>query len=198
METKKLIEEARKYKSAEEFVRAQGEPVFHWTTYDWKWDFKTDRVFLSKFKDEAEWYAGEQVNNIINRLETETAPNGKSYRPTIKEVFIKKGTKIFDPNKSEDLSKLSSIVKWKEFNAVDAYWFWKVKLSWEEIIKWLSDKTARENWTLFEWDIIDILRKLWYDGWISKERGKETIWILNKSAIKTKDQLIDIYDKANK
>jgi hypothetical protein len=29
METKKLIEEARKYKSAEEFVRAQGEPVFH-------------------------------------------------------------------------------------------------------------------------------------------------------------------------
>ena len=71
-----LIEEARKYKSAEEFIKAQGEPVFHWTnetfdTFDfekalqkwerwwnlwWFWFYTTPRLGT------AQWYG----KNIIS------------------------------------------------------------------------------------------------------------------------------------
>lgn len=191
-----LISEARKYKSAEEFVKAQGEPLYHGTTYDWKGDFKDKTTYLTPKKEFAESIADEQVDNIINKLETETAPNGKSYYPTIKTLFKKANTKLFDANNPSD-------IKWLENNLPDtvkttSYYGGTFDTPKADVIKNIKGK-GEHTWVEFEGDVGDIIKKGGYDGLIATEKGYPSVAIFNpnKSLI-SKQKFIEIYNQANK
>jgi len=188
--------EAKKYKTADEFIKAQGEPVYHGTTHKWEGEFKGDSpVFITKDRKFAENVASEQTDNIINKFETETAPNGKSYYPTIKEFVINNDAKIFNINNKNDFAKLVNNLP-DEFNITNHYVGGQHKITKNE---WLSSiKNNKNNWELFEGDVIKEIKKLGYDGWEATEKGSNSIGLFNTDVIKTKPQLTDIWNKANK
>lgn len=84
--SKDLLQEAKKYKSAEEFVKAQGKPLYHGTSEK---SFKLDTkkpLFTTNSFDSANTYAGYSYN---------TKPTGK-----VLEFIAKKG-KSLDLNNTE-------------------------------------------------------------------------------------------------
>jgi hypothetical protein len=191
--TDPLIQEARKYKSAEEFVKAQ-DKLFHGTTYDWKGKFKEKTTYLTPEKKFAEDIADNQVENIIEKFETETAPNGKSYYPTVKELYTKTGIKLFDPTNPKDLEWLRNNLPDKV--AVTTYYGGIIETTKDDALK--SITKDKHSWTSYEGGLSDIIKKGGYDGLIAKEKGYPSVAIFepNKN-LYTKSQLTDIWNKAN-
>lgn len=193
-QTTTLLEEARG-KTLEEFVKAQGTPVYHGTTHKWEGKFKEDRpIFVTKDKKFAENVASEQVDNAINKFETEIAPNGESYYPTIKDAFLDKNSKIFSINNQDDLKNLVDRLP-EEFNITNHYVGGKHKITKAEWLKEIQNN--KNNWTLFEGDVIDEIKKMGYDGWEATEKGANSIGLFNQKVLKTRTQLEDIWKKAN-
>lgn len=180
----KLEQEARKYKSAEEFVKAQGTPVYH----------GSDKLFTStdeiKFGDDV-FYTLKRTDGELKELAESASPdNYWSY-----DDLAKMPANAFGKEVSE------FIVNFKNPKIVDA----KGK-GWME----LTDGSM-SDWTN---KIVQQATKSGkkYDGIIIKNieegfSGKGTLGasaglvddyiVLNKSAIKTKSQLTDIWNKAN-
>lgn len=136
-----LFQEAKKYKNAEEFVKAQGTPVYHGTNVAniiEKEGFKKMpiRTGMSAFGD------GSYFTNKIG--------NAKGYGDVVK-AFLKKDIKL------------------KKVFDSDAY-----KVDTQKLIK--------EG----------------YDGTIMDTGNGNNIVIFDNANIKTKSQLIDIWEKANK
>lgn len=190
-----ILSEARKYKTPEEFVRAQGEVVYHGTTHKWEGKFREDKpIFITKDRKFAENVASQQTDNIINKLETERAPTGESYYPTIKDYVIKKDAKIFSIYNKEDFTKLVNKLP-DEFNITNHYIGGRHKITKQN---WLKNiKNNKNNWELLEGDVIDEIKKLGYDGWEATEKGVSSIGLFNQKALQTKSQLTDIWNKAN-
>ena len=226
-----LIQEAKKYKSAEDFVKAQGTPLFHGT--DSKFDtFKkpsgepgSEGVFISQSRDNANYYKRTEAGEI-------------------KEVYLKKGARIWDYKNPQDVKALQQkIVEYIPENKNRIEWT-KLNVEKDKIVergiyknyslqirpndlerynqlrekldnfpdvggadgKLLADKIPDAWYT----DLSEVLKnpkvKNWfeqnYDGWKQLDHtdyGTDiSIGVFSPDSLKTKSQLTDIWNKANK
>ena len=181
----KLAKEAIKYKSAEEFVKAQGTPVYHGTQAKFnKFDskFATDaegrklnlgwgkgNFYFTTKKGEALKYATRERSPEIAKL----YPKGE---PNVIEAFI-------DIKKPFDIEIGKNAERWRKVR--DGYWTDGVSdFNYHKIQK---GKTKAEAF-------VEQLKKEGYDGIID---GQE-VTAFSENSIKTKSQLTDIWNKANK
>ncbi len=193
-QTDDLLVEARKYKSAEEFVKAQGTPVYHGGT-------KIDEVGNMKSK----WGAFYMTDNPTY---------AKSYggnKSVLNEMVITPKAKLADLIKpSDDLIKqIDEIISPKATGETI-----KIKKPDGSFVEVPKTKGGLSNPVHSSADIIqgikdgksyyaempevkEALKKLGYDGMITQESkfgANYGVW--NKDVIKTKSQLTDIWNKA--
>lgn len=172
-----------KYANAEEFVKAQGEPVYHGT------QAKFDK-FDSKFATDAEgrklnlgwgkgnFYFTTKKGEALKYATRERSPEvAKLYlkgEPNVVEAFV-------DIKNPFDMGSAKNAERWRKVR--DGYWSDGVSdFNYHKIPK---GKTKAEAF-------VEQLKKEGYDGIID---GQE-ITAFSESSIKTKSQLIDIYNKA--
>lgn len=136
-----LINEAKKYKSAEEFVKAQGTPVYHGTKKNLPKNLNTDKVIFTTLDKN---YASKYGN--------------------INEMILPQNTKIKSINNLDLTKDLFN----KKFNSL------------EEFYKTLK----KEGYDAIKLNNI--------------EKGHSEIIVLKPEILKTKSQLTDIWNKANK
>ena len=157
-----LIQEARKYKSADEFIKAQGEPVYHGTNAVF------DDFDISKSKS---WWLGRW-----------------SYF-TPEKSFAKKYWKVMERYiKSQNPLKIKANDHYSALNEIAS-----------KFQKYFKNENIHDF--NMEKDIWDILRKEWYDS-IEYTDWDSDVWTiivsLDNRNIKTKEQLKQIYEQANK
>ena len=109
-----LMSEARKYKSADEFIKAQGEPLYHGSPNHEvirKDGFKTnpngnnllgEGVYLTRHRSKAENYS--YPMDLADR--TTITQEGRS--AGVVDAYIPKGTKIFQPESRAELKNLTT------------------------------------------------------------------------------------------
>lgn len=182
---KELIQEARKYKSAEEFVNSY-ELVYHWSKSDiwestlrvWKWWSRGSAVYTTKNIEQAKRYW------------------------SINERYISKDAKVFDfdsMDKTEIVKKISDWLKklwvehtYKNWLIESKYWrldfeYWKDKFSLNSYLQWLKKDGISQD---------ELFKKMWYD--IAKMWEWESqIMVYNPNVLKTKSQLKQIYENVH-
>jgi hypothetical protein len=184
-----LKQEARKYKSAEEFVKAQGEPVYHGTTEKIDGDFKYP-LYTTPKKDYAQVFADSTAASSIGK-------SGKklSDAPMVHEFAVNPKARVLDITNPEHRKLL------------EEQYFGKYSMSYDPVL----GKNGHMDWTegenLAEW--IDE-NKLPFDaikldeggGGIDPSSGLPVIdkgvsfMALNDKAVRSKQQLTDLYTQA--
>ena len=186
-----LTTEAQKYKSAEEFVRAQGETLYHGTSAKFEPQDIREGVYLTKDKNYAGVYQSPNASSLT--VSNEQALNKRGGTPRTIEYVIPKSAKIFDATKPADLKLLND--------------YWKSESTSGEF---LPTATGQLDWTEIE-NVTDYLKQKGYkfDGIKVGEGGgidphskmqvkrADSIKILNPKILQTKSQLTDIWNKAN-
>lgn len=164
-----LVSEAKKYKSAEEFVKAQGTPVYHGTkgSVDIKnisaqpesrGQYLGNGIYFTKYKEGAELYGGKILDAVVNEKD-----------------FL-------------DISKLQGVNRTKEIGSFGTYKQYLKNNS-------LEDTTTNfKKWQKNQQEVADKILEMGYKGVTD---GQQHV-IFDKSTLKTKSQLTDIYNKANK
>ena len=191
-----LIQEAKKYKSAEEFVKAQPK-LYHGGEANIK------EVDLGKSRYNQTFY-------LTDNLDYAKSTNAKT---TINELVLDTKANLADMTKpnQELISQIEKIAKGTETGKTitikkpdgtsitipetpkDSISFYPY--SKEQVIQGIKDGKA--HFAELE-GVKNILKKLGYDGQITSEVPyAKNIGVWNKDVIKTKSQLIDIWNKAN-
>jgi len=208
-----LIAEARKYKSADEFVRSTWKKVYHWTP---------DMRFAEEFDPTKKWY---YKNN------PEALPDNKKFTEAYwgiklwfeNETLATKWKAIYftdNTNVARDYSNkiafdnddsipwiLTRNVILKKPLVVDAEWqLWRkfeTTIDWEKIV-WTRnlEEFARKKW--YDWLIVrnvyDPYNIVWEN--ISKSQRAKFIWtnyaVFDPKQIKSETQLRKIREEANK
>lgn len=184
-----LIEEARKYKSAEEFVKAQGDVLYHGTPakFDTK-DFKGG--YLTADKSYADVYKNPSASSIS--YGSAGIQNKLSGEPRTLEFVLPKKAKIFDYTNPQHRKLL------------DDYWG-KSSMSYDPVV----GKSGQLDWTEGE-NLVEYFDekgikfdgiKLDEAGGIDPSSGLEvkrspSIRIINPKILKDKSQLTDLYNQA--
>ena len=195
-----LVEEARKYKSAEEFVMAQWEPVYHWSKnkfeqFDskftktssnradkWVWTYFTDNKKIAQEYAKDNWYlyttfVNKEKSKILNWDEPLKSQKDKSVIKWIVEKYL-------EPNKNRYPEKWLIIDIEKSLNNKEPFW-----IIYEYLTSVIDEK-----------ELSKILNSKWIDWIISKDYwmwwNVYTLFDANK--IKTESQLKQIYEQANK
>ena len=175
----KLMDEAKKYKSADEFINTRWKPFFHWT----------DKKF-SKFKTPIEWDYGSEANFF-----SPTEQWADYYRRTdkweVKKVFIDNDIKIRERDKEANQKDLIKYVEWLSDD--DLKW-WK-----EATIKWIKKGTY---YIVQDPIIMKYMKNKWF-GWFTNIDHtpnwlEETMWVFSPDKVKTESQLRKIREEANK
>jgi len=185
-----LISEARKYKSAEEFVNSQGKILYHGTSADYPVD-----EFKGGYLTEDKKYADIYQRPSTSSLGQAEALNAK-YKGTPKtiEFVLDKKAKIFDYQNPQHRALIND------------YWQ-TMSTSGEPVV----GESGQLDWTEGE-SLAEFLemKELNFDGIKLDEGGgidpisglkvkrAPSIRILNPKVLKTKSQLTDIFNKANK
>ena len=179
-----LAQEARKYKTAEEFVRGQP-TLYHGTTENFD-TFKLqggknlgpDAIFVSPQKSVADYYAQGIGKNGVSQA---------------KEAYITSG-KIFDYKNPKDVENLWSSLSKKTKDEIMGF----------ETTDYVSMDKIRNDIIKGRYDILekpvvqDTIKKLGYDGFhIRDYTGGDATGIFNPDILKTKSQLTDIWNKAH-
>lgn len=160
----KLESEAKKYKTPEEFIKAQGAPVYHGTNEVF------DNFDLTKAR-----FKGEQGENLWG-FGTYTSPDirtAKMYGKNILEI-------PFSPKKPLNLSNFKTIKELADY----------LDMSEDALIVRNGIPTAKGQQAA---QLSSKAQELGHDAIIA---GQETV-ILDPSQIKTKSQLIDIWNKVH-
>ncbi|MBC8384897.1 MAG: hypothetical protein H8E57_05215 [Candidatus Cloacimonetes bacterium] len=184
-----LIEEAKKYKSAEEYVASKGKPLFHGTNE------KFDAFDISKFEtmNKGDWGKGIYLEPSVR--------GAKYYRDLAVGYKNKEADAIYkkleampqsDPNWSsvrrEWLDALEKARSDKDAGAiVEAYLSKDAKVLNHNSVDGMTDATLAEQARKDGYDVIHI----------DKGRYTEEVVVLNPDVIKTKSQLTDIWNKAH-
>jgi len=197
---KSLLKEAQKFKTAEEFVEAKintfhgGEKIG---------DIKLDKsnygktFFLTDKADYAKLYAGKYkelgvVNDIALSPEAKLI-DIKNIDKTVMDK-IKKIAKGTETGKTFNIKKpdgTSVRVKETPKDSISFYPY-SAKDVIDGAIRGKSHFAENPS-------LVEIYKKLGYDGMISyEEKGAKNIGIWNKNIVKTKSQLTDIFNQANK
>ena len=207
----KLITEAKKYKSADEFIEANA-TNYHWTKYNFSefdnsflwttteaWSAKQAHFFTNK-QNIAEWYANLWDSPIVERLSREVATLEKEARKTWKWGKYEKANQ-----KLEELTFWDeNIYKWKVLKThIDMWKTRTINMKWQAYTEWKLN------------NIITQAKKEWYDSVVLKNSA-DAVWtpigwwkrpidelsnviaIFDSKNIKTESQLTDIRNKANK
>ena len=172
METKKLIEEARKYKSAEEFIKAQGQPMYHWTNAIF------DKFDISKIWSQTdEWIWWRWFYFAPDKEMARIAPWG-NWTKYVKEVYVDKN-KLFDISKYKDVAKLADDLDMWEWNFT-MWTDWIIRPNYSQVRQFTSH-----------------IEDLWFDWVLVNRRWKWTeLVIFNPKNIKTKEELYKIYENS--
>jgi hypothetical protein len=179
-----LITEAKKYKSADEFIKAQGEPLYHGTQRNFdKFDinqagtrnpsdtgYAGKGVYFTNSKDAAKTFAdGNDIYKTTGKIEND----GR-----VVEAFVK-ANNILEVNDFTELNKKLGLPLSQD----------RPKgMGLTEFIQQQSSKIQEEA------------KKLGYDGIKVDAGGKNgefELVVFDTSKIKTKSELTDIYNKAN-
>lgn len=192
------IQEAKKYKSAEEFVEAQGKPIYHGTQGDFE-------VFAPKSPTEG--LAGKAGTYFTTNL-TEASGFGKN----IKEVHISPNAKI----KVEYANDMPAEIKAERIFQARREGYDAVQLKSVQPLRGNRAELAQVNKEINELKPkIDELNQRMLDGEITPEqnlsdplmvkwsellekRNPTHTIVFNTDIIKTKSQLTDIWNKANR
>lgn len=182
-----LIKEARKYKSAEEFVKAQGEPSYHGTTKDFT-EFDLSKAGSRNRADQG--FAGKgiyltnskEVANTFGTGKDIFKTEGKSGLGRIVETYLDPKSKVLEVNDFTELSDKLGLPRASERVT-------NVKLT--DFINEQSPK-IREKAMSMGYDAIKV------DGGGVDKFGKQVyeMVVFDPSKIKTKVQLTDIYNQA--
>jgi len=171
-EEQELVKEARKFKSAEEFVKSKGEPVYHGTTekfYSFKHDMGEEgagAIWFSKSKELANIYIDAGMGKYPRIIETYVSPK-----------------KTFDTDIPEHREIWDYLVE-------------KDKLGGNDDLKVNDNGGYYPFWHANEY-LIPILKRKGFDSvYIIDSGGEDTIGMFNLDQIKTKQQLTDIWNKA--
>jgi len=191
-----LIQEAKKYKSADEFVKAQGTPVYHGGTeikevgnMRSKWG----AFYMSDNPTYAKSYGGNK--SVLNKMViTKKAKLADLIKPS--DDLIKQIDEIISPKATGETIKIKKpdgsfvevpITKGGLSNPVH---------SSADIIQGIKDGKA---YYAEMPEVKEALKKLGYDGMITQEsKFGVNYGVWNKDVIKTKSQLTDIWNKAHK
>jgi len=188
-DTNTLETEAKKYKSAEEFVKAQGKPVYHGTNVDFTEFKKTIKAGVEQTPTEQPIFVTKDTGQA-----KAFSKNGK-----VIDAVIRNDAKIFDGKEVyKDLKGGQTFDETDLFYSVES-----------EFKKTLSDEKAYQatqdvfNFRDGNWDIREStpfqnwLKNNGYDGFTVLEDGSEGIAVINLNKLKTKSQLTDIWNKTN-
>ncbi len=149
-----LRQEALKYATAEEFVAAQGEPLYHGTTAQFD-NFNEGKVHLTTRKDMAEFYS---TSPITGTMDSGTGRVIEAYA-NLKNPLIIESKQDYENSPIPDMTRRG--------------------------ITSLSEQNKE-------------LEKLGYDGMINKWSHKQEVIVFDSKNVKTKAQLIDIWNEAHK
>lgn len=213
----KLLQEAKKFKSAEEFVKAQGETIYHGTAgkFDMFDDSMKGSVTGAKSAHGATWFTNDPaVAKAYSIYAAESGPINKLLKEqTILEKIAQKSGKNSDWAKVDTLTQ-----KIDDLGGYDATYERRVNASVKEAIAKgdfykvdAKGKTPQElsadgdidSWLNLQ---VEKAKKFGKDGLIIKNID-DAVGLYNKSSthyaifdaknIITKKQLIDIWNKAN-
>ena len=192
-----LVSEAKKYKSAEEFVKAQPK-LYHAGTADIKEvnlnkSSYSKTFYLSENPEYAKSFGGKssQLNEIVVNPEAKLADMRKPSEELVSQ--IDQMTRGRTTGKTQNITRpdgtmlgLPEVVDRPNFGS----------FSQEKVIQGIREGKAH----FAELPAIKkVLQKLGYDGQITSEVPyAKNIGVWNKEVIKTKSQLTDIWNKANK
>lgn len=174
-----LIEEARKYRSAEEFVKAQGTPVYHGSSSEiTEFEIRNPRRELDP---------GDYGRGVYFAPDKKIA---KSYGDKITEAFVD----LANPY-TADLSTRSAMIKSKNdlIDIINANSDLNLKKDYQGSGKILSEFIIEDVGSN---EFSEIMQKAGYDGFIAKGNQPETV-VFDPKKIKTKQQLTDIWKEAN-
>jgi len=192
-----LATQAKQYKTADEFVKSQGKPLYHGGTGDIK------DIQLGKSNFQKTFYMSENPTYA------------KSYggsKSSLNEIVLDSSAKLADLRKPtpEIIAKIESKIAGKptgkvlEFTKPDGT---KIKIpeikggkqnaihSTREILDGIKDGKA---YFAEQAEVKSALKELGYDGMITQESkfgANYGVW--NPSVVKTRSQLTDIWNKAN-
>jgi len=170
----KLIQEAKKYKSADEFVKAQGTPVYHGTNAKFK---VFDKNKIGSATDEGLYGRGFYFGNT--RHFAEVAPRGRLAK-NIMKVYLDKDIKLFDIAKIKNLKQMADLLDMSESALISES---------SGVIRPVRGQVGQ---------FTSHLKSLNYDGVVVNRGGDaiETV-VFEPNKIKTEAQLTDIWKKAN-
>lgn len=172
--TEAMMQDARKYKSADEFVKAQGNPMFHATNNKFE-NFDPEKI--GSQTDEGMWGRGFYFANKSDGLgDVIRGGNAKH----IMEVYSDRGANILDISQFKSKKELADYLGMSETNFVyDNGSFPRASIS-----------QTRQ--------FTSAVKEKGYDGVYVPHNNKyqETV-IFNPDKLKTKQQLTDIYNQAH-
>jgi hypothetical protein len=199
-----LISEARKYKSAEEFVKGQGTPIFRGDTTP----LQLSEMDTSKVFNPSEKEALSAFNNTPGLYFTDSVENANSYGKNITKVSVDPKANIIDVKDAPKLLKRSDVEKIIKSNPDFKDW----STNWDEnsnkALKMMVDSVmAEKNGNEFLkaiWsdggfspaNFTDAMKKAGIDGIKVQKEGVKHFVLYNKDSLKSESQLTDIWNKA--
>lgn len=184
-----LINEAKKYKSFDEFKKTQGQTLYHWSdnasaiNKEWfkimpikTWNAYWEWIYLATTKSNASWYITKSDNDVlINK-----AKLSKNIDEFINKVLPWWNSKNISKISLDNLTKIYNKAK------IDTRWVVKAYI----INKWeILDSNE------FNPNVKELIKK-WYI-WI-RNNNWDIVIFDNNNNIKTEVQLKQIYEQAHK
>lgn len=201
-----LIEEAKKYKSADEFVKAQGTPVYRGDATP----IKLSEMDTTKVFNPAEKEALGAFNNTPGLYFTDSVANAKSYGKNLTEVSVKPTANVINVSDAPKILKRADVEKIIRSNPRIKDWAMNWDENFDKAIKQITDSVMVEKdgneflkaiWSdggFSEGDFVKAMQNAGIDGLKVPKEGVNHFVIYNKDAIQTKSQLTEIWNKAHK
>ncbi|MGI6125134.1 MAG: hypothetical protein ACOYIG_13320, partial [Acetivibrionales bacterium] len=201
-----LINEARKYKTAEEFIKAQGTPVYRGDATP----IKLSEMDTTKVFNPAEKEALGAFNNTPGLYFTDSVANAKSYGKNLTEVSVKQTANVINVSDAPKILRRADVEKIIRSNPRIKDWAMNWDENFDKAIKQITDSVMAEKdgneflkaiWSdggFSEGDFVKAMQNAGIDGLKIPKEGVNHFVIYNKDALKTKSQLTDIWNKANK
>lgn len=177
-ESNPLLAEAKKYKSAEEFINNKNK-VYHWTNNEF------DFFELSTKKNKRASSVNSKAVFFADDKESV-----KYYWKNIKSAVIDKNN-LFDYKNTNHIKDLEKYLEKYSVQDIQPWaWFGKDSLM-SFLKKW-------DYWLIESRLIQSYIKKKWFDWFIANDYwSKDVYWILNLDKIKTESQLKQIREEAN-
>lgn len=199
-----LYEEAKKYKSADEFVKSQGKWLYHGTKYNFEeFDIKKsysdrnknlgawDAIYLSENKDVANKYANANANEYLHKsvIDEVTDVNAKKLLKGLVEDGFDKWRQSMS---KDEINMMNS--KWIDWNDINDLSEW---IRWSRSLKdeWTNMLTINNKIEIPD-NILKIAKKLWIK---TMPWDPRTISVFLKNDVKIKNvwKVSNIKEAAN-